>query len=393
MKPWEEIIKDRLKEREIPLSDENFVEFRAKLDGKMSAPAEKPVSFVWVAAAVAACLSAIVILLHPDNPKVDDQIAMPPSTPVVIVPDSTTVSEPEQSVPLIAKAVSPAVVRQAYVEPQEQSVDVGPGADETISEDAKDTSPMVAPTEPPVAGNPPFIPTSTPSGTAKMRVGAAAGIIAGSGLLAAIATPFVGGINTNGDVFTPVDGIMTVPGQDLSKYELSGEPLHYFPHRLGLSLRILVAGRLNLTTGLEYSLFFSQFHYRAIPVDAGSGQLPDNWGESFEMNQLAHYLGVPIRLDWTLASGKWFDIYVGGGFEADYCLGATLGGKRVRKDAFGFSVLGAGGVQLNLSDRIGLYLEPEISWTIPSEVHVLRTYRTDHPLVFSLASGVRINLE
>ena len=86
------------------------------------------------------------------------------------------------------------------------------------------------------------------------------------------------------------------------------------------------------------------------------------------------------------------DVYLGGGLEADYCLGATLAGERIAKDGFGLSLLGAGGIQLNLTKQIGLYVEPEISWTIPSESHVLQTYRSDNPVMFSLTSGLRFNI-
>ena len=113
---------------------------------------------------------------------------------------------------------------------------------------------------------------------------------------------------------------------------------------------------------------------------------------SGENTQLAHYLGIPVRLDWTLASNKWLDVYLGGGLEADYCLGATLAGEHIAKDGFGLSLLGAGGIQLNLTKQIGLYVEPEISWTIPSESHVLQTYRSDNPVMFSLTSGLRFNI-
>ena len=39
-----------------------------------------------------------------------------------------------------------------------------------------------------------------------------------------------------------------------------------------------------------------------------------------------------------------------------------------------------------------LYLEPELSWTAPAPARNLITYRTGHPLTFSLATGLRITL-
>jgi len=85
--------------------------------------------------------------------------------------------------------------------------------------------------------------------------------------------------------------------------------------------------------------------------------------------------------------------YVGGGASGDWCVGATLAGKEIPRDGFSFSLLGAGGVQFNMTRHLGLYVEPEISWTLPSEKRVLETYRSAHPFLFSVATGLRINLD
>lgn len=375
MKTWEEIFKDRLREREIPLPDESLAEFQAKLDSKAVAPAKRQTPLVWIAAAVAASLAAFVFLHRPAGPEPGNQTAMQPSAPVAVSTDSTAFNEPEQDTPPVARAVKPKVVRQPYVEPQEQIIE--PAADDAITEEMIDTSATKAGIEPPVTVVPPFVPESAPYVKTTMKVGPTAGIIAGGGLLAAITTPFVRGAGIdNGVGNNPVDGSATNPNQNPPEDELSGKPSHCLPMKMGLSLRIPVAGRLNLTTGVEYSLYSSKLTYTL----------------SGEKTQLAHYIGIPLRLDWTIASDRWLDVYIGGGFEGDYCIGATLAGEPIQKDGFGLSLLGAGGVQLNLNKRIGLYMEPEISWIIPSEYHVLNTYRTNHPLTFSLAGGLRINL-
>ena len=93
-----------------------------------------------------------------------------------------------------------------------------------------------------------------------------------------------------------------------------------------------------------------------------------------------------------LASNKWLDVYVGGGLEGDFCVGATLAGIELQKDGFGLSVLGAGGIQFNMTDWLGLYVEPEVNYMIPSESRVLETYRSQKPLFFTVATGLRFNL-
>ena len=148
---------------------------------------------------------------------------------------------------------------------------------------------------------------------------------------------------------------------------------HGFPLRLGISARFPLAGQLSLTTGLDYSSYTTWLGYNAVTV-----------------TQRARYLGVPVRLDWTLASNDWLEIYVGGGLEGDFCLAATFNDRHVSKDGFALSLLGAGGFQFKLSERLGLFVEPQLSWTLPSSGRVLQTYRTQHPLTFSFNGGIRI---
>ena len=162
----------------------------------------------------------------------------------------------------------------------------------------------------------------------------------------------------------------------LGLWDVVEDYTHYRPLKTGVSARIPLTEKISLTSGLTYSLYGSKFTYYF----------------SGEKTQLAHYLGIPVRLDCTLASNRWLDVYIGGGIAGDLCIGSTFGGEAFAKDGPAFSALGAGGIQWNMTPRIGLYLEPELSWTLPSEKHVLKTYRNEHPLVFTVATGLRINL-
>ena len=82
--------------------------------------------------------------------------------------------------------------------------------------------------------------------------------------------------------------------------------------------------------------------------------------------------------------------------------------QELRRDGFVFSLIGAGGIQLNFNKRIGLYLAPELTWSKPpKKAHLdfygdivimeegdyrLETYRTAHPFMFTVGTGLRINL-
>ena len=85
-------------------------------------------------------------------------------------------------------------------------------------------------------------------------------------------------------------------------------------------------------------------------------------------------------------------IYLGAGTLVDRGILARLDGERLPADGFGFSLVGAGGVQWDLNHLFGLYLEPRYSLFLSDTEGRLVTFRTESPARFSLAAGLRINL-
>ena len=229
----------------------------------------------------------------------------------------------------------------------------------------------------------PFIPDKAKVRTTSIvDIVPAAGIIGGGGLVAALAAPYLArheGFDNK--ISDPGPNMATeaspqAPDHNPVQDVLKGRPHHNLPLKVGLSTRIPVSGRFGLTTGIEYSMYSSSFTYTL----------------SGDKKQVAHYVGIPVRLDWTFISTGWFDAYLGAGVSGDVCVGATLAGEKIKRDGLAVSLLGAGGVQFNVARRVGLYLEPELSWTIPSDAQILRTYRSDHKGMFSVSGGLRINL-
>ena len=386
MRTWEDIVKDKMEEFDEALPESVFAEFHAIRSGASPASSQKRFPIVWaIVPAVAAGLATILFLRHPSTPDSGSQIIQHPVQPVAVASDSTEASEPVQELPLIAQANTPKVIRRPDSRPlkHENVVIIEPE-----EEESKQTAPETAQApeakdekatdEPVVTTTSPLVPERTGSKPVRLRIAPAVGAIAGGGLLAAITTPLL----TSG--FT-VYARPTSPGNpppgdivmepEPPEDEPTGSHTHSFPFKGGLSIGIPVAERLKVTTGLEYSLYQSSFIYTL----------------SGDKKQLAHYLGIPVRLDWTLANNRWLDVYLGGGIEGDYCIGATLAGESVKRDGLSFSLLCAGGIQLNIIDRIGLYIEPELSWNIPSESRVLETWRSEYPFMFSVATGLRIN--
>ena len=394
MRKWEDIVKDKMEEFDEALPDSVFAEFHAIRSSATSAPAPKRFPLAWaLVPAVAAGLAAILFLHKPSAPDDGIKTIQQPAQPVAALSDSTEIVEPILDQPLIAQAVTPKVTRRPdsrsqktenieIFEPEEETAIAGTHEEntQTVPETVQTSETKEKKTidEPVVTTTSPFIPENIGTKPVIMKVAPAAGVIAGGSLLAAIATPLLSSGTFEDAAPTnqgepPYGGIIMEP--EPQKDEPTGSHTHCFPFKGGLSVGIPVAERLKVTTGLEYTLYQSSFTYTL----------------SGEKKQFAHYLGIPVRLDWTLANNRWLDVYLGGGIEGDYCIGATLAGESIKRDGFSFSLLGAGGIQLNITKNIGLYVEPELSWTIPSESRVLETWRSEYPFMFSVATGLRIN--
>ena len=396
MEDWIDIIKERLQGAQAPLPPNDWEEFEAA-----SLPAKRTRVLPWLlpALAVAAGLAAVMFLRKPTAPGEDIRVIPQTPTPVAVVADPIDAVEEIPSSPIVAQAITPragkadikppAVVDVEETSPTEEVVPTPP-TEETVTTDPQES---VIP-EPVIPSSSPFVPEQKITKPVQMKVGPAVGVVAGSGLLAALLIPAVGKqqiISTLPQVLDPDAGNVshglinyyssagnptTLPENPLD--QLISNPTHFFPLKVGLSAWIPVKDRLYVSTGVDYSWYGSTFTYSL----------------SGEQKQHVHYLGIPVRLDWVFASGKRMDAYVGGGLESEFCLAASLGGREISKDRIKLSLLGTGGIQLNLTRRLGVYVEPQVLWLVPTDAEdgLLATYRSAHPLMFSLATGIRIKL-
>ncbi|MBO4756610.1 MAG: hypothetical protein J5519_07615, partial [Bacteroidales bacterium] len=381
MRKWEDIVRDKLEGYESALPEGSLADFHARRGSTAAGHTGR--RWIWVAAvAVAAGLAAVLFLHRPSAPENVIQVVPQPSAPVASVVDTVVMEEPAQPLPLIAQTARPKLVREV-TKPRETV------ENELVIEEPED---LKGPEEPEQPGQPeqpeqiipeelptssPFIPASPfKDKRLKLEVAPAAGIVAGSGLLAALVTPISrsgiyiakepinipdgpvpngGNIENSNGGSSITDDIDDIPPpenygstddntsvedpvyQEVHKEDvLSGNYTHYLPVKAGISARIPLTERLSVTTGLQYALYISKFTYSL----------------SGEKRQYAHYLGTPARLDWSFASNRWLDVYAGAGMKAEVCLGASLAGNKLKRDPIGFSLLGAAGIQLNLSERI-----------------------------------------
>ena len=435
MKDWEEIIKDKVDELSDNLPESVFEEFHARLEASRSAaggqagsqPARRRPLLWAIAPAAAAGLAAVLLLRQPSAPEDIIQVVQQPEAPLAVAAEPTEPAGPLTqtiAVESVTNTVIPAAKRKPASSTQdtESIASAGP-AEEPGGTDRYDTPPAQEPVETsrpedqphnPVSGPvfptvSPYKPKATAAKPVTIKFAPAAGIVAGGGLLAATVASLLGSGPTT-DIYQgiPVESL-GFAGHLTDNYPSINCNHHHALFKGGLSLGIPVTDRLKIVTGLEYSQYRSSFESSLNSVKA--------------RDQLVRYLGVPVRLDWSLAKGKMFDVYVGAGAQADYCIGAMIAGGRdgqlhpienIKKDGLVFSLLAAGGIQVNVNKRMGLYLEPELVWTggkpsgvekeniylmiidgyfspIP-EINRPLTYRTEHPFMFSISTGLRINL-
>ena len=162
-----------------------------------------------------------------------------------------------------------------------------------------------------------------------------------------------------------------------SKSSYTEKYKHEIPKSIGVSARFHITDKLSINTGLTYTRYASDrtrmYSYSDYQND----------------RQYVHYLGIPVRLDWMIVNRKHFNFYLGAGVQADKCIYATVGGERLHEKEVLFGLSGAMGLQFNIVPIVGLYFEPDISYSLNEGS--IQTYRSREPFVVTVRGGLRFN--
>ena len=153
---------------------------------------------------------------------------------------------------------------------------------------------------------------------------------------------------------------------------------HEVPVSFGVSARFFLTDRLSINTGLNYTRYKSLRTRTFIP----SYDQQKDW-------QHAHYLGVPVRLDFMAINRKHFNMYFGAGLQMDKCVYAKIGEERLHEKQLLFGLAGAMGLQVNIVPMVGLYVEPEVSYALNDGS--IETFRSAEPFVVTVRGGLRFN--
>ena len=166
---------------------------------------------------------------------------------------------------------------------------------------------------------------------------------------------------------------------------------HHLPVRVGVSVNYDLTDRWGVESGLAYTILAS---------DLRSGGTNDY----YETKQKLHYLGIPLKTNFKIWSNKRFSVYaaaggmmeipVAGQSRTNYVNNGHVVGndsEDVNPDKLQWSINANLGVQYNISNLLGIYLEPGVGYYFDDGSDVLTIYK-EKKCNFDFQLGVRFNL-
>lgn len=424
MEDWTDIFAEGLKDIEESLPADDW----AVIQQKYSAEKRRRKTFLWsftgVASAVAAAVALFIVLFNgtpdaaSDMPQMADNetvVQTASDDPEIIVTPEDTLREPE-SVPVNKPEPKPEmnVSRSGQADKQTEVLVAEAGEDEIdVVRDTvvQGTEILIAESEPVALPSDEWsrgewigedLPEKQERGRRKISIGMS-GVTAltGGEIIPKImmdaapeqeAFPSEPGDNPVGSNPTPPDS-STVNGSAYrskailpasrqtsrnTRKVISSDMDHYMPVSFGVSARFTLTERFSLNTGLNYTRYTSK---KTVKYSDGTVEVD---------KQMVHYLGIPLRCDWMLVDKPRFGMYIGVGAQVDRCIYAKVGSERLYDNSFLWSINAAMGLQYNITPRLSLYAEPELTGNIGYSL--LDTYRNDAEVMITARFGLRINL-
>ena len=424
MEDWTDIISKGLEsiEESLPADDWNVLQQKYAAAQKR----KKVAAFAWIGGftSVAAALALVLLLGRPDTSSVT------PDHTAQVIPDQTVHVTPESSGDLAESVVKPPVDIVQHLAPSVQKQESAPvdvvkntAADVLVADNQgedilyKEAEEIIDVIRDTTSLKEKFLADAQPTGTfgfedfpedeqkrkrRRISIGIS-GATSGSpvmNLVQADLTPempegsgdmeYPGGSDFPRDPMEP-EAPPEVPDDSVSvktpqqamaimkrKGGYSDSYKHEVPVSIGISARYFFTDRLSINTGLNYTRYKS-LRTRTFAVTHDQQK---DW-------QHAHYLGIPVRIDFLAVNRKHFNLYLGAGMQMDKCVYAKVGDERLHEKQFLFGVNGAMGLQVNIVPMVGLYFEPEFSYALNEGS--IETFRSDKPFVITVRAGLRFN--
>ena len=169
---------------------------------------------------------------------------------------------------------------------------------------------------------------------------------------------------------------------------------HKMPLSMGLGVTMGLTDRLSLESGATYTYMLSKSENPSRDINGTTS-----------VSQKLHYVGVPVGVKYDFIRGGRIDVYAGAAALFEMCVsarqttkvevgGVVSGSVSDRLNARGIqsSVGMHAGAEVRLAKRVGLYVEPGMNYYFETDRQP-ESYRTEHPLNFSLRAGFRIKLK
>ena len=166
---------------------------------------------------------------------------------------------------------------------------------------------------------------------------------------------------------------------------------HRLPLTISLSVNKMLGNRWAVGTGLQYTLLYSE-------TQAGNTYA---WDQQL---QRLHYLGIPLRATWyPVINCHWaaygtiqtmLELPLSGTSRKNAIVdGQQIDTKKLTLDPSVQWSVGLGiGLEYRLTPTISLYAEPSVQYFFMTG-DGLDTYRTAHPVTFSIPIGIRFNIK
>ena len=149
---------------------------------------------------------------------------------------------------------------------------------------------------------------------------------------------------------------------------------HKLPVSVGVTVRKELPRRFSVETGLVYTFLASDICYEDSPE---------------ELSQKLHYIGIPFRANWSFVRTSQFDVYVSAGGMVEKCVYGKLGTESQTVKPVQWSLTGSVGAQYNISQHVGIYVEPGVAYFFDDGTEVA-TIRKENPCNFTLQAGLRL---
>ena len=177
-----------------------------------------------------------------------------------------------------------------------------------------------------------------------------------------------------------------------NKYrEIYTDIKHRQPIAIGLSANYNIDDKWSLTSGLTYIILSSELR-------SGSDS------HYYTSKQTLHNIGIPLNINYKVWKSKKVSIYLSAGGLVEKNVSAKLttdyivdNQEKTKKDdkisveQLQWSLNSSLGVQYNISSKVGLYVEPGVSYYIKNGSEIETIYK-EKPLNLSLRLGLRFSL-